>query len=114
MATAITAVGGSGITPDWRTHIARSRQAIDGDGGSANEPPSPIGTEEVYDELRRWRERKARAGQVPPHVIVSDLALRAVADHRPTTLSRLAAVTDLRPAKLNRFGPEILDIVGPA
>ena len=35
LTAAIAEVGGSSITPDWRSHIARSRQAIDGgrDGG---------------------------------------------------------------------------------
>lgn len=112
LSAAITRVGGSSITPDWRSHIARSREAIDSGRGPADEPVAPVGADEIYAELRRWRERKARAAQVPPHVIVSDRSLRAVADHRPTTMSRLATVTDLRPAKLTRFGPEILDIVG--
>ncbi len=111
---AITRVGGSSITPDWRSHIARSRQAIDSGRDQADAATPPLGADEIYEELRRWRERKARAGQVPDHVIVSDRALRAVADHRPTTMSRLAAVADLRPVKLSRFGPEILDIVDPA
>ena len=78
----------------------------------ADERQAPeAAADEIYADLRRWRERKARAGQVPPHVIVSDRALRAVADHRPKTMTRLAAVADLRPAKLTRFGSEILDIV---
>ncbi|MDH4279578.1 MAG: ATP-dependent DNA helicase UvrD2 [Acidimicrobiia bacterium] len=114
LAAAITKVGGSSITPDWRSHIARSREAIDSGRGPADEPATPVGADEIYAALRRWRERKARAAQVPAHVIVSDRALRAVADHRPATMSRLATVTDLRPAKLTRFGPEILDIVGSA
>ncbi len=112
LAAAIARVGGSTITPDWRSHIARSRQAIDGGREPATDLTPPAGADEIYAELRRWRERKARAGLVPPHVIVSDRALRAVADHRPTTMSGLAAVTKLRPTKLTRFGQEMLDIVG--
>ncbi len=112
LAAAIAEVGGSSIVPDWRSHIARSRHAIDG-GGPAGAAPTEADADEIYTELKRWRDRKARAGQVPAHVIVSDRALRAVADHRPTTMGRLAAVADLRPAKLTRFGPEILDIVTP-
>ena len=114
LAAAIDKVGGSSITPDWRSHIARSREAIDGSRDPATEPTPANGADEIYAELRRWRERKARAGQVPAHVIVSDRALRAVADHRPTTMTRLATVAELRPAKLTRFGPEILDIIGSA
>ncbi len=114
LAAAISTVGGSGIVPDWRSHIARSRRAIDDTRDPGDHPTPQLGSDDIYAELRRWRERKARAGQVPPHVIVSDRALRAVADHRPTTMGALAAVTDLRPTKLNRFGTEILDIVTPA
>lgn len=114
LGAAIERVGGSSITPDWRSHIARSRQAIDDNRNPEQERTPTLGADDIYAELRRWRERKARAGQVPPHVIVSDRALRAVADNQPTTMGRLAAVADLRPAKLSRFGPEILEIVGPA
>ncbi len=112
LAAAIAEVGGSALLPDWRAHIARSRRAIDGDGRADNGGGQPShDSEATYRQLQRWRDRKARAGQVPAHVIISDQALRAVARHRPTTIGRLAAVTDLRPAKLTRFGPEILDIV---
>ncbi|MDH3294424.1 MAG: ATP-dependent DNA helicase UvrD2 [Acidimicrobiia bacterium] len=111
LAAEIEQLGGTALAPDWRAHIARSRQAID----SSISPDAAVDPAErvkkTYDELVRWRARKARAGQVPPHVIVSDQILRLVAEHRPSTIGQLATVTDLRPAKLTRFGQDLLDTV---
>ncbi len=103
----IKELGGTALAPDWRSHISRSRQAIGGTTGATD--PATKSTQNTYNELVQWRARKARAGQVPPHVIVSDQTLRAVAEHRPTSIAQLAAVTDLRPTKLTRFGQELLD-----
>jgi len=119
LANELEQLGGTALNPDWRSHIARSRQAITGTGGGdeqAYDDRTAVSTtaspKHLYDELIRWRARKARAGQVPPHVIVSDHNLWAVAEHRPTTIGQLAAITDLRPTKLTRIGQELLDAIG--
>lgn len=116
---AAEAGGATSTEPDWRGHITRSRRVIAGAGpsrggarkvGSEPDPPGAAGvdTEALYHRLRNWRAIKARAGGVPPHVIVSDQVLQAVARHRPSTTGQLAAVTDLRPTKLARLGPDLL------
>ena len=116
LATAMAELGGRSLIPDWRAHLERSRDALTKnrpiDLRDDAEPPAgsaDLAPDEAYERLRQWRARKARGGMVPPHVIVSDQVLRAVADHRPSTIGQLAAVTNLRPTKLARFGQDLLD-----
>jgi superfamily II DNA helicase RecQ len=111
---AMIGLGGTGpVETDWRGHIHRSRRAIESrstlaGAGSGGGTTDDANGDDLYRRLRSWRDRKARAGGVPPHVIVSDHVLRIVARQRPTTTAQLAAVTNLRPAKLARLGPDIL------
>ncbi len=111
---AMIGLGGTGpVETDWRSHIRRSRRAIESrptlaGAGGGDATTDDADADDLYRRLRSWRDRKARAGGVPPHVIVSDQVLRTVARQRPTTTAQLAAVTDLRPAKLARLGPDLL------
>ena len=118
---AMKALGGTGpVETDWRGHIRRSRRAIEGRvtlgsiGDGSKHSLDDAEAEQLYQSLRSWRDRKAKAGGVPPHVIVSDQVLRTVARHRPATTAQLAAVTDLRPAKLARLGPDLLAQIAAA
>lgn len=90
---------------DWRTQIERTRRQI-----PATEPPS--GPAATLDALRTWRARKARAAGVPAHVILSDQALKMMAEHRPGTVAALASLPGMRPVKLQRYGDELLAILG--
>jgi DNA helicase-2/ATP-dependent DNA helicase PcrA len=119
------AIGRLGVTPaqrvDWRAALARSRQSwaeaagVTSDHGRAG-PRSDAGADreadEVYLALRRWRQRKARAADVPAHVVLSDRTLRAIAAARPATRAGLAAVPGVGAAKLHRYGDDLLVLVG--
>jgi DNA helicase-2/ATP-dependent DNA helicase PcrA len=58
--------------------------------------------------LREWRLARARADEVPAFVVFSDRTLAELAARTPQTLSELAAVPGIGPAKLERYGPELL------
>ncbi len=58
--------------------------------------------------LRAWRTERARADAMPPYVIAHDSTLAAIAERRPTSLSELARVPGIGPAKLEKYGAEIL------
>ena len=94
--------------PDWRGHLHRTRQQMP--AAAANDNPGA----DLLDALRTWRSRKAKASGVPPHVILSDQALKVVAQQRPTKRSQLAAVPGMRPIKLQRYGDELLAQVAGA
>ena len=58
--------------------------------------------------LREWRLARARADEVPAYVVFNDRTLAELAARTPRTLTELAAVPGFGPAKLERYGPELL------
>ena len=58
--------------------------------------------------LREWRLARARADEVPAYVVFNDRTLAELAARTPRTLAELAAVPGIGPAKLERYGPELL------
>jgi len=58
--------------------------------------------------LKEWRLARARAEEVPAYVVFNDRTLAELVRLHPTTISELAEVPGIGPAKLERFGPELL------
>jgi ATP-dependent DNA helicase RecQ len=58
--------------------------------------------------LKRWRLQRARDDSVPAFVVFHDSTLEAIAAAEPTDLVQLAEVPGVGPAKLDRYGSEIL------
>jgi DNA helicase-2/ATP-dependent DNA helicase PcrA len=63
------------------------------------------------ERLRTWRLERARADGVPPYVVFHDSVLRAIADAAPSSLGELAEISGVGPAKLERYGDEVLSAV---
>jgi DNA helicase-2/ATP-dependent DNA helicase PcrA len=68
----------------------------------------------VLESLQRWRRDRARADAVPAYVVAHDAMLFAIAEVRPQSLTALARVKGMGPAKLERYGEDILRIVSTA
>ncbi|HEY6532624.1 MAG TPA: ATP-dependent DNA helicase UvrD2 [Acidimicrobiales bacterium] len=66
----------------------------------------------LLESLRRWRTQKAKAAGMPAYVICNDRTLVELASTRPATTQQLLAVHGLGEVKVNRFGPELLALVG--
>ena len=62
--------------------------------------------------LRGWRTERARADRVPAYVVFSDATLREVAALGPSSLGELALVKGVGPTKLERYGEDVLRVVG--
>ncbi len=62
-------------------------------------------------ELRAWRTRRAREDAVPAYVVLHDATLDELAARRPRSPGELAAVKGLGPAKLERYGDELLALL---
>ncbi len=70
--------------------------------------------EALFEALRQWRRDRAREDEVPAYVVAPDATLHAIAEVRPRSPSALRRVPGIGPAKLERYGAEILAIVGRA
>ena len=68
----------------------------------------------VEAALRQWRRDRAKADGVPAYVVFNDATLGELALLRPATLTALGRVSGIGPAKLERYGDEILGVVADA
>jgi ATP-dependent DNA helicase RecQ len=82
------------------------------------EPPEPhvsgrrsVSAAGVGDALRAWRIEQARTRGVPPYVILHDRTLDAIASSLPRSLDALRGLPGIGPAKLERYGAAILELV---
>jgi ATP-dependent DNA helicase RecQ len=61
--------------------------------------------------LRVWRRERSQADGVPAYVVFPDATLRALAAARPETAHELAAVKGFGPARIERYGDDILALL---
>jgi ATP-dependent DNA helicase RecQ len=66
----------------------------------------------LFGRLRAWRTERARADSIPAYVVFADATLRELAAVQPRSLDELAGVKGIGPAKLERYGDEVIALVG--
>ncbi|WP_245862747.1 DNA helicase RecQ [Sanguibacter antarcticus] len=66
----------------------------------------------AFEKLRAWRGATAKEQGVPAYVVFHDATLRDIAVLRPTTLDSLSTVGGVGAAKLEKFGPGVLETLG--
>jgi DNA helicase II / ATP-dependent DNA helicase PcrA len=71
------------------------------------EPDDPL-----YAALKRWRLETAKAEERPAYVIFHNSTLAEIVRRAPRTRDELAAVPGVGPAKLERYGDEVLAALG--
>ena len=67
--------------------------------------------EALFESLRHHRLEVARAAGVPPYVVASDRTLRDIALLRPRNREELLLAHGIGPAKADRFGKGLLEVV---
>jgi DNA helicase-2/ATP-dependent DNA helicase PcrA len=77
----------------------------------ARPAPGRADDEPLMVELRAWRSSRARADGVPAYVVAHDALLAALVEQRPGSASALRRVKGMGPAKLERYGEEILAVL---
>jgi ATP-dependent DNA helicase RecQ len=86
-------------------------------------PPPPIAAravetadvdDDLFQRLRGWRGERARADSVPAYVVFPDATLREIAALQPGSLGELAGVKGVGPAKLERYGDDVLSVLADA
>jgi DNA helicase II / ATP-dependent DNA helicase PcrA len=73
------------------------------------EPDDP-----VYAALKKWRLQRATADDLPAYVVFHNSTLAEIAGRKPRDLSELGAVPGVGPAKLERYGDEVIAILTAA
>jgi len=68
----------------------------------------------LVERLRRWRLERSRIDGVPAFVVLHDKTLRELAAAQPRTEAELATVKGLGPVKLERYGDDLLAVLGKA
>jgi len=61
-----------------------------------------------FDALREWRLERAKADEVPAYVVFHNATLVEIAERKPRTLAELGSVPGVGPAKLERYGEDVL------
>jgi DNA helicase II / ATP-dependent DNA helicase PcrA len=75
-------------------------------------PPLPTDAEPREAALRAWRSQRAKQDQVAAFIVLTNRVMRAVAILDPHTLDDLAGVGGVGPSKLDRYGDELLALLG--
>ncbi len=70
----------------------------------AEEPDDP-----TYVALKEWRLKRSKADEIPAYVVFHNSTLAEIAARRPTTIAELSSVPGVGPAKLERYGRDVLD-----
>ncbi len=66
----------------------------------------------LLEALREWRSETSKTLKVPAYVVFSDNTLTAIAEQRPRDDRSLVAIPGIGAKKLERFGADVLAIVG--
>ncbi len=93
---------------DRRARAPRARK------GQARELLTGEHDQALFDALREWRRGVASETDKPAFTVLSDATLAAIAEVRPTSTAQLARVNGIGPAKIDRYGATILEIVAQA
>jgi DNA helicase-2/ATP-dependent DNA helicase PcrA len=69
---------------------------------------------ELYGALSEWRKKRAKAEEIPAYIVFHNSVLAAIADAKPRSIGELSEVAGVGPAKLERYGDEVLGVVAAA
>jgi len=77
---------------------------------AATQAISSPAAEQLFTQLRSWRTEVARPTKTPAFMILGDAVLRAIANSAPQNLTALHAVSGMGPAKVDRYGADLIAI----
>ncbi len=78
---------------------------------AVSRPELTPAAEGVMAALRAWRTETARRDKVPAYVVFSDAYLEGIAAAMPTSLRELARCKGVGPAKLEKYGDDVLAVL---
>jgi DNA helicase-2/ATP-dependent DNA helicase PcrA len=87
------------------------RVKVGGRTGPLGPPSEEAADSELLEELKAWRLQRARADEVPAYVVFHDSTLQDIVAIEPSSVEELAEVKGVGPAKLERYGDEIIGVL---
>ena len=97
--------------------VSNGRSGAGGDGAKKPaERAEPSGPREaaLRESLAAWRRERSKADGVPAYVVFDNKTLDAIAKVEPSSLGELAAINGIGPAKLERYGADVLGLIASA
>ena len=82
-----------------------------GPNGAAGAAAPVAADQAVVDRLRQWRLEVSRTLGLPAYVVFHDRTLAEIAARSPRSLAELEQVPGVGPAKLSRYGQEVLTVL---
>lgn len=81
-----------------------------------SDPATPATPEEEqrFQSLREWRANEARRLGMPPYIVATDKALRALAQKRPASVEDLRGIPGFGPAKAAKYGAGVIEVLAAA
>lgn len=68
----------------------------------------------VFSELRKWRKTVAERDGIPLYSVFTNEQLAEIVRRRPDTLMALSGIEGIGPARLERYGPDVLSHLASA
>ncbi|WP_336644984.1 DNA helicase RecQ [Microbacterium sp. USHLN186] len=65
----------------------------------------------LFEALRAWRAETARAQGVPAYIVFGDATLRALAEHRPSSVGELGGISGIGEKKRDAYGDAVLEVI---
>jgi ATP-dependent DNA helicase UvrD/PcrA len=96
------------LTITWSGKPSRFLRELTGKAMSANHG---AGHGPTFDALKSWRLERAKADAVPAYVVFNNTTLAEIAERQPRSLGELALISGVGPAKLERYGEEVLRVL---
>ena len=96
-----------------REHAARIKQVYATKAQTPDTDRDPTPEEaDLFERLKAWRRVAAHRQNLPPYMIFQDKTLWAIAMARPTTPDDLLALKGVGRIAVEKYGPDLFELVG--
>jgi DNA helicase-2/ATP-dependent DNA helicase PcrA len=100
------------LTVTWAGKPSRFLAELDIETRAAAPAAKPVESDDpLYAVLKKWRLETAKAEERPAYVIFHNSTLAEIVRRGPRSREELAAVPGVGPAKLDRYGDEVLAVL---
>ncbi len=65
----------------------------------------------LAEAISEWRRNRARAAAIPAYIIFPDTTLNALVAYKPQSNDELLEISGIGPARVERYGEELLEII---